>query len=132
MLTRFRTITQKSTIPISLRLFNTSTLKLSDGDHTLSKAFVNASDDIKAGLAKRWLDTVATDSEAIVKGEMQFNKKYSDWRKDLTKIQLDTIEAIKDKSTQGYMHQFDIGRRDTPEERSNIDIRIETDPKEKY
>lgn len=62
MLSRFIAIAQQSTISTSLRLLNTSTPRFGDGDHTLSKAFYKAADDIKAGLEKRWLDTVATDS----------------------------------------------------------------------
>ncbi len=62
MLTRFITTVQRPAISISLRLLNTSTSRLGDSDHTLSKAFHKAADDIKAGLEKRWLDTVATDS----------------------------------------------------------------------
>ncbi len=62
MLTRFIATVQRPAISISVRLLNTSTSRLSDSDHTLSKAFHKASDDIKAGLEKRWLDTVATDS----------------------------------------------------------------------
>jgi hypothetical protein len=62
MLTRFITTVQRPTISISLRLLNTSTLRLRDGDHTHSKAFDKAVADIKAGLERRWLDTVATNS----------------------------------------------------------------------
>lgn len=62
MLIRFIPIVKQSTISISLRLLNTSASRLRDGDHTPSKAFLKAADDIKAGLEKRWLDTVATDS----------------------------------------------------------------------
>jgi hypothetical protein len=45
-----------------LRLFNTSVPRLGDGDHTKSKAKNKASDDLKAGKERRWLDTVASDS----------------------------------------------------------------------
>jgi hypothetical protein len=62
MLTQFIAAVQRPTISISLRLLNTSTSRLGDGDHTFSKALYKAADDIKAGLEKRWLDTVATDS----------------------------------------------------------------------
>ncbi len=62
MLTRFIAIAQQPTISTSLRLLNTNASRFADGDHTLSKAFHKAADDIKAGLEKRWLDTVATDS----------------------------------------------------------------------
>ena len=46
----------------SSRLFSTSASKLGDGDHTKSKAKDKASDDLKSGREKRWLDTVASDS----------------------------------------------------------------------
>ena len=46
----------------SSRLFSTSTSRLGDGDHTKSKAKDKASDDLKTGKEKRWLDTVASDS----------------------------------------------------------------------
>lgn len=62
MLTRCILHVKRSTISISLRLLNTSILRLRDGDHTPSKAFSNAADDIRKGLEKRWLDTVASDS----------------------------------------------------------------------
>lgn len=54
---------QRPLATASLRLFNTSVPKLtSDGDHTESKAKHKAYDDLKSGLEKRWLDTVASDS----------------------------------------------------------------------
>jgi len=46
----------------SLRLLNTSTRRLGDGDHTTSKAEEKAAADLKSGKEKRWLDTVASDS----------------------------------------------------------------------
>jgi len=53
---------QRPLATTSLRLFNTSIPRLSDGDHTRSKAKEKASDDLKTGREKRWLDTVASDS----------------------------------------------------------------------
>jgi len=66
MLTRFLSAVVHSQRPlatISLRLFNTSVPRLlGDGDHTHSKGKEKASDDLKSGREKRWLDTVASDS----------------------------------------------------------------------
>jgi hypothetical protein len=62
--------------------------------------------------------------EAIVKGEMQHDRKHSDWKKDMTELQLDTIEAIQDKAARGHLHQHDVGRHDTRQERINIDISV--------
>ncbi len=53
---------QRTLTTTSLRFFNTSISRLSDGDHTKSKAKEKASDDLKTGREKRWLDTVASDS----------------------------------------------------------------------
>jgi hypothetical protein len=53
---------QRPLATTSLRLFNTSIPRLSDADHTRSKAKEKASDDLKTGREKRWLDTVASDS----------------------------------------------------------------------
>ncbi|CAF1248510.1 unnamed protein product, partial [Rotaria sordida] len=124
MLTRFITAVHSPSISIStsLRLLNTSTLRLADGDHTLSKALNNAVEDIKAGLERKWLDTLATDSESVVKGEKQHDRKHRDWKKDMTELQLDTIQAIQEKAAKGYMHQYDVGRRDTREDRIDIDV----------
>ncbi|CAF1524066.1 unnamed protein product [Rotaria sp. Silwood1] len=124
MLTRFIAAAHRPSISISLRLLNTSTSKLADGDHTLSKALHKAVDDMKAGLQKTWLDTVATDSEAIVKGEKQYDRKLGDLKKDITELQLDTIEAIQEKASKGYLHQYDVGRRDAREERIDIDVTV--------
>jgi hypothetical protein len=41
---------------------NISASRLSDGDHTRSKAEEKAAADLKSGKEKRWLDTVASDS----------------------------------------------------------------------
>jgi len=48
--------------PFTTRLLNTSASRLSDGDHTRSRAEENAAADLKSGKEKRWLDTVASDS----------------------------------------------------------------------
>ena len=53
---------QRPLAATSLRLLNTTTPNFSDGDHTKSKAKEKASDDLKTGREKRWLDTVASDS----------------------------------------------------------------------
>ncbi|CAF1225737.1 unnamed protein product [Rotaria sordida] len=126
MLTRFIAAVHSPSISIStsLRLLNTSTLRLTDGDHTLSKALNNAVEDIKAGLERKWLDTLATDSESVVKGEKQHDRKHRDWKKDMTELQLDTIQAIQEKAAKGYMHQYDVGRRDTREDRIDIDVTV--------
>lgn len=138
MLTRFifnlgqyqRPVTQAS-----LRLFNVSALRLADGDHTRSKAEEKAAQDLKTRKEKRWLDTVASDSgknayftkgnisivwfvsEAIVKGEKQHAKKQGDVKKDVSKLQKDTINAVQEKEAKGHLHKQDVGRRDTREER---------------
>lgn len=69
--------------------------------------------------------------EAIVKGEIQHAKKHGDWKKDMTQLQLDTIEAIQEKAAKGHLHQYDVGRRDTREERITIDINVPDMQKEK-
>lgn len=50
---------------ISLRFLNLSAIRLGDGDHTESKAKDKASQDLKSGKEKRWIDTVASDSGEI-------------------------------------------------------------------
>lgn len=55
--------------------------------------------------------------EAIVKGEKQFSKKQGDVKKDVGKLQKDTIDAVKEKEAKGHLPKHDVGRRDTPEER---------------
>ncbi len=35
----------------------------------------------------------------------------------MTDLQRDTIAAIREKAMKGHMHQYDIGRRDTREDR---------------
>lgn len=65
MLTRYISAAiynQRSLVITSIRLLNTSAPRLSDNDHTQSKAKEKASDDLKTGREKRWLDTVASDS----------------------------------------------------------------------
>ncbi|CAF1485921.1 unnamed protein product [Adineta ricciae] len=101
----------------SSRLFSTSASRLGDGDHTKSKAKDKASDDLKSGREKRWLDTVASDSEAAVKGDKQHATKQGDFKKDMTDLQRDTIEAVNEKQMKGHLPKHDVGRRDTREER---------------
>jgi len=55
--------------------------------------------------------------EAIVKGEKQHAFKQGDWKKDMTDLQRDTIEAIKEKEMKGHLPKHDVGRRDTREDR---------------
>ncbi|CAF1235426.1 unnamed protein product [Adineta ricciae] len=120
MLTRFVSSVahhQHLLICTSLRLINTSVPSLSDGDHTRSKAEEKAAADLKSRKEKRWLDTVASDSEAIVKGEKQHAKKVGDQKKDMNKLQNDTIDAIQDKEAKGHLPKHDVGRRDTRGER---------------
>jgi hypothetical protein len=61
MLTRFISSVVNYQRP-SLRLLNISVPRLSDGDHTRSKAEERATADLKSRKEKRWLDTVASDS----------------------------------------------------------------------
>ena len=114
----------------SFRLFSASALRLGDGDHAKSKAKDKASDDLKAGREKRWLDTVASDSgtgkltglpfpalsislpEAAVKGDKQHAAKQGDLKKDMTDLQRDTIDAVKEKERKGHLDKHDVGRRD--------------------
>ncbi len=53
---------QRPLTTTSLRLLNTSAPRLSDGDHTQSKARDKAYEDLKRRVEVRWLDTVASDS----------------------------------------------------------------------
>ncbi|UJR14094.1 hypothetical protein I4U23_001090 [Adineta vaga] len=108
---------QRPLISTSFRFINTSVVRLGDGDHTKSKAEEKAAADLKSRKEKRWLDTVASDSEAIVKGEKQHAKKQGDRKKDTSKLQKDTIDAIQDKQAKGHLQKHDVGRRDTKEER---------------
>ncbi|CAF0829279.1 unnamed protein product [Adineta steineri] len=120
MLTRFIssvTHNQRFLTITSFRLLNTSVPRLGDSDHTKSKAKDKAADDLKSGREKKWTDTVATDSEAAVKGEKQHAAKQGDLKKDMTNLQRDTVEAIKEKEKKGHLHKHDVGRRDTHEER---------------
>lgn len=55
--------------------------------------------------------------EAIVKGEKQHAKKQGDVKKDVSKLQKDTIDAVKEKETKGHLHKHDVGRRDSREDR---------------
>ncbi|CAF0745801.1 unnamed protein product [Rotaria sp. Silwood1] len=120
MLTRFISAVvynQQSLATKSLRLLTTTATKLSDSDHVRSKALEKASHDLKTRKEQRWLDTVASDSEAIVKGEKQHARKLGDDKKDMTDLQTDTIKAIEEKDRKGHLPQFDVGRHDTPESR---------------
>lgn len=63
MLTRLiSTVRPFATTTTSIRLLNISVVRLSDGDHTRSKAEEKAAKDLKTRKEKRWLDTVASDS----------------------------------------------------------------------
>jgi hypothetical protein len=55
--------------------------------------------------------------EAIVKGEKQHAKKQGDRKKDMSKLQKDTIEAVQDKEAKGHLSKHDVGRKDTRDER---------------
>lgn len=48
----------------------------------------------------------------------------------MSELQMDTIEAIREKAASGHLHQYDVGRRDTREERIIIDINVHDIPKE--
>ncbi len=52
-----------------------------------------------------------------MKGEKQHAKKQGDQKKDMTKLQDDTIKAIQEKQAKGYLTNNDVGRTDTREER---------------
>jgi hypothetical protein len=62
--------------------------------------------------------------EAIVKGEKQHDRKHGDLKKDMTELQLDTIEAIREKAAKGHLHQHDVGRRDAREEIIDIGVSL--------
>ena len=55
--------------------------------------------------------------EAIVKGEKQHAKKQGDVKKDVSKLQEDTIDAVQEKEQKGHLPKHDVGRRDTREDR---------------
>jgi hypothetical protein len=38
-------------------------------------------------------------------------------KKDMTNLQQDTIDAVKEKESKGHLHKHDVGRRDTREDR---------------
>ncbi|CAF2407932.1 unnamed protein product [Rotaria sp. Silwood2] len=106
MLTRFISAivyNQQSLTTKSLRLLTTTAPKLSDSDHVNSKALEKASHDLKTRKEQRWLDTVASDSEAIVKGERQHAEKQGDLKMDMTDLQSDTIKAIQEKDRKGHL-----------------------------
>lgn len=52
-----------------------------------------------------------------MKGDKQHAAKQGDLKKDMTDLQRDTIEAVKDKETKGHLSKHDVGRRDTRDER---------------
>ncbi|CAF0739230.1 unnamed protein product [Rotaria sordida] len=120
MLTRFISAircNQQSLTTKSLRLLTTTAPRLSDGDHAKSKAVEKASQDLKTRKEQRWLDTVASDSEAIVKGEGQHARKQGDIKKDMDNLQHDTIKAIEEKQRKGHLPDFDVGKGDTHDAR---------------
>ncbi len=55
--------------------------------------------------------------EAVVKGEKQHATKHGDLKKDMTDLQRDTIEAVKEKEMKGHLPKHDVGRRDTRDDR---------------
>lgn len=55
--------------------------------------------------------------EASVKGDKQHAVKHGDLKKDMTDLQRDTIDAVKEKESKGHLHKHDVGRRDTHEDR---------------
>ena len=55
--------------------------------------------------------------EAAVKGDKQHAAKQGDLKKDLTDLQRDTIDAVKEKDSKGHLPKHDVGRRDSREQR---------------
>jgi len=55
--------------------------------------------------------------EAAVKGDKQHATKQGDLKKDMTDLQHDTIDAVKEKERKGHLSDQDVGRNDTHEER---------------
>ena len=51
--------------------------------------------------------------EAAVKGDKQHAIKHGDRTKDMSDLQRDTIEAVKEKEVKGHLSKHDVGRRDT-------------------
>ena len=49
--------------------------------------------------------------EAAVKGDKQHAAKQGDFKKDMTDLQRDTIDAIREKELKGYLSNNDVGRR---------------------
>lgn len=43
--------------------------------------------------------------EAVVKGEKQHANKYGDQKKDVTKLQQDTIKAVTEKEEKRHLHE---------------------------
>ncbi|CAF3009151.1 unnamed protein product [Rotaria socialis] len=104
----------------SSRLLHTSVIRFTDGDHHPSKALDKAVDDLKTRKVKKWLDTVASSSEAIIHAERQSAEKQGYSTADFAKLQRDTIAAIKEKETNGYLLQHDDDdRQDQASRRSN-------------
>ena len=52
-----------------------------------------------------------------MKGDKQHAAKQGDSKKDMTDLQRDTIEAVREKENKGHIPKHDVGRRDTREER---------------
>lgn len=52
-----------------------------------------------------------------MKGDKQHAAKQGDLKKDLTDLQRDTIEAVKEKESKGHLPKQDVGRRDSREDR---------------
>ena len=55
--------------------------------------------------------------EAAVKGDKQHAAKQGELKKDMTDLQRDTIDAVREKESKGYMPKHDVGRRDNRDER---------------
>jgi hypothetical protein len=55
--------------------------------------------------------------EAAVRSEREKIMGHVDMKVYMNEIQLDTIEAIKDKESKGHLHTHNSGRGDTREER---------------
>lgn len=52
-----------------------------------------------------------------MKGDKQHATKQGDLKKDMTDLQRDTIDAVKEKESKGHLSKHDVGRRDTREDR---------------
>ena len=62
--------------------------------------------------------------EAIVKSERKDTKGQTDSKKDIHRMQEKTIRAIEDKDEKGHLHQHDVGRRDSPADRTGESSRV--------